>query len=154
MATKIFITHGDSTSGKLTLNPSGTVGVEKGKRVIWKIEGDNTNVKSFFIKEKDSPHSKDIFYGIDQPPKRHTREGGARVKHDAIDYSEYIYTIHWIDEAGKDQEHDPIISVKPTPFDGHFLPTPLPKVIIGIAVGLAAVLSLQFLLKKRKKNNK
>jgi len=61
------------------------------------------------------------------------------------------YTIVWLDHYRTEKRHDPIISVRPTIItsEGTGKTIPIPKLLIGLAIGLVAVLSLQFLRKKK-----
>lgn len=136
-----------NTENDLVLYPNDTVLVEHGTKVIWSIE--TKKVYSFRIKKKKG--SQGIFSRIDPPPVKHTTQGGGTVHKKSNVFTYYNYSIFWkAEKGGREIEFDPIIAVKPQPATDD--PDSMSKLIVGAAVGLVAILAIQFLLKRREGN--
>ena len=144
---EIMIGHGDTAKGELMLSSGGSSGdsfqAYSGKKVTWLIYATTSNVDSFWIDEKDTSASTQIFYFFDHPPSRHVRSGSGRV--DIFRrHAEYIYAIHWKDSLGNPHTYDPKIAIMPS--------TNFTEPIVYIAYGLIAlILSLRFFSKRTKK---
>lgn len=146
----IEIISGNTSNGKITLDPEGTVDVEDGDTVIWTIAPKCSEVASFRIKKKI--YSKQIFKSTNAPSSDYGKrtEGLVDHRHNRVTY--YTYSIKWKDQSGDKYTHDPIIAVKPSPFIGDSDSDSVTNLIIGAVVAVAAFLSIRFLLNKRKEN--
>ena len=135
MAINIKIGMGDTTTGKLDLSDNGRTEAEKGRNIKWKTRS-GSNVKSFEIKIKSDP---DNIFSI--RPNKDDNQWKAKIKDNAIPYTECEYVIPWIDKDGYPHEHDPKIAVKPTAFSPYGLILLLFSIVIGL-------FSLRFLRRK------
>ena len=136
---KIVIETANESNGKLGLDPEDTVYVDSWDKVTWSITADN--VVSFYIEHKRD--TDDIFFFLDKPPSKHTKEGSGRVKLFPRAGAEYEYAIHWKDRNNMSHTFDPKIAVDPIQNNS--------KLILGVVIGLLGLLSLGLVSRIRSK---
>jgi hypothetical protein len=126
---------------RLELSDNGHTKAYKRDFIVWSIKHgiDAISIENIEIKRG----SDDIFQIA---PHRNGDEWSAEIKHDAIDYSQYEYSIYWKHTNGKVYKHDPIISINPSIY-----PLIKPSLVIGLATLFLGLLGIS-LLRWRQKN--
>ena len=136
MANPIELSLNPDGSLKLSDNGETVAGSFINRKVSWEIA--DIKIKSFKIISKELGY----YPFEEQPNGGHGTRENLKVKF-GKGPGIWKYMIKWYDTLSPEEKTlDPIISVKPTGFIS-------PKMVVGITVGILAVLMLTLLLKKK-----
>ncbi len=132
MSEKIIIGNGNTYDGSLELSDNGHTLAKAGTKIKWEIM-DGSNVGSIVY---ITPKIESDFKIFSVHPKKDGSKFKAKIKHDAIDYDDCEYNIHWKakDNSETIHIHDPKISIDPS-----FAPPPRSFIITLLLVSLSLV---------------
>ena len=99
--------------GTLDLTGNGKMNAWKRDFILWTINPDSgvASIDNIVMKEG----STDIFLNH---PRRNGPDWSGEIRWDVQRGQEYRYAIHWTDTNGTQHKPDPIITIKPSLFDG------------------------------------
>lgn len=146
MATRVIRIMKGFSDGRLELSDNGHTRAKRADTIIWQIDRHSGVQRITRIEEKKS--SDDIFE--QGHPFQQGEHWTGDIKSNVAIGDEYRYSIFWEKEngGGRELEHDPIISIRPSTISG-----PVASLLIAIAVALLGIFVLNYLQQKKMLNN-
>jgi|GEM_PF-6660672 len=127
-----------NADGSLDLGSDKNKNAWKSDFVLWRIKN-NSGVKAI-TKIELKPKTDNVFVTM---PFENGPEWSSQINSSVREGMECSYSIYWMDENGREREHDPIITIRPTPFSGDIDVESALGIIAGSTLGAASTFLME-----------